>query len=1109
MRQALVLSLLTLMVAGSAALLIAGDRPKWDTPDPKPPEIAAASDEGERALRSFRVPQGVTGKLFAAEPMIANVVALYVDHQGRVYACETFRQSKGIEDNRGHAHWLDDDLAAQTVQDRYDYIQKHLGDKAIDYTREDDRIRLLVDADGDFVADKATVFADRFNEVVAGTGAGVLAYQGKVYYTCIPDLWVMEDENGDLQADSKESLHYGFGVRFAFRGHDMHGLTIGPDGRLYFSIGDRGYNVETYRGNGTNPESGGVFRCELDGSKLEVFAMGLRNPQELAFDDYGNLFTGDNNSDSGDKARWVYVVEGGDTGWRMSYQYLGDRGPFNREKIWHPSHDGQPAYIIPPVANFADGPSGLAYYPGTGFGDDFKGRFFLCDFRGQASNSGIRSLRVKPKGAFFELVDDEQPFWNILATDLQFGPDGGLYVSDWVNGWEGLGKGRIYRFADEQQQQSALVKETRTLLASDFTTFDENRLTQLLAHADQRVRREAQFELARREAFEALDGVARHNDSQLARLHALWGLEQLARREIQRDAAAETFAELLLSDDDEVRAQAAKMLGEIQDANYAAELENLLKDASRRVRYMAAMSLGKLETESSLDAVASLLMENNNADPILRHGGIMALVGIGQQDPATVAGLTDHPSPAVRLAAVVALRKLGSDRVVEFLSDAEPSVVLEAARVIHDLPLEESMPALAELIRTPSDSDPLLRRVLNANYRLGTPVQAALLARFAAQSSAPEAMRIEAIDMLGSWEKPSNRDRVLGMWRPLNSRASDVAADALREQLPALLSQGGDVASRAIDVASRLGIREIAPNLLELLQDPQAPAQSRANALRALGLLKYEGLADLLEQNIAAEQVALRATALDLLADSQPQQALALIGQRINSAEVAERQQAVQSLAKLTLPAADEELVALVRRLQQGTIPADTQLEVWEAARQHKSAAVQEALAEYEDSLEDSNPLAAYQVALVGGDAEAGRRLFYERTSLSCVRCHMIGEAGGQVGPNLSGIGIDKKREYLLESIVAPSQTIAKGFEGVLVQTIDGAVLAGIVKEATDAKLVLITADGNLIEVRQDDIEEVVPGKSSMPEDLMKYLSRRELRDLIEFLAQQQTAVNP
>ena len=108
----------------------------------------------------------------------------------------------------------------------------------------------------------------------------------------------------------------------------------------------------------------------MDGSNLEVFATGLRNPQELAFDQYGNLFTGDNNSDSGDQARWVHVVQDGDTGWRMEYQYLSDRGPFNREKIWHPYNEDTPAYIIPPIRNFADGPSGQSITRALGCPND-------------------------------------------------------------------------------------------------------------------------------------------------------------------------------------------------------------------------------------------------------------------------------------------------------------------------------------------------------------------------------------------------------------------------------------------------------------------------------------------------------------------------------------------------------------------------------------------------------------------------------------------------------------------------------------------------------------------------------------------------------------------
>ena len=110
------------------------------------------------------------------------------------------------------------------------------------------------------------------------------------------------------------------------------------------------------------PDTGSVLRCNPDGTELEVFASGLRNPQELAFDEYGNLFTGDNNSDSGDKARWVYLVEGGDSGWRIGYQFIESpisRGPWNEEKLWYPAFAGQAAYIVPPIANIADGPSGL------------------------------------------------------------------------------------------------------------------------------------------------------------------------------------------------------------------------------------------------------------------------------------------------------------------------------------------------------------------------------------------------------------------------------------------------------------------------------------------------------------------------------------------------------------------------------------------------------------------------------------------------------------------------------------------------------------------------------------------------------------------------------
>src|SRR5205807_6964993 len=141
-------------------------------------------------------------------------------------------------------------------------------------------------------ADHSTVFADGFNGAASGLAAGVLARKGDVYFTDTPDLWKLKDTNGDGKADERKSLLYGFGVRVGFLGHDLHGLRFGPDGKLYFSVGDRGLNVNAIDGRHVScPDTGAVLRCDPDGRNLEVFASGLRNPQELVFDEHGNLFT--------------------------------------------------------------------------------------------------------------------------------------------------------------------------------------------------------------------------------------------------------------------------------------------------------------------------------------------------------------------------------------------------------------------------------------------------------------------------------------------------------------------------------------------------------------------------------------------------------------------------------------------------------------------------------------------------------------------------------------------------------------------------------------------------------------------------------------------------
>ena len=1096
-------------IAASLVLLVmisqACPAVEFEQPEPLEPNIAAASDDANDALNGIRIPGGWEIDLVAAEPEVANIVAFDIDHQGRIFVCETFRQTRGVTDNRAHDDvWLLADLASQTVQDRIDYHKRLLGDAAITYAQHDDRIRRLEDTDGDGRMDKSTIFTSGYNRIEEGTGASVLVRGSDIYYTNIPKLWKLVDQDDDGVADEKIVLSDGYGVRVAFRGHDLHGLLIGPDGMLYFSIGDRGYHITTEDGKIlANSESGAVFRCELDGTGLEVVATGLRNPQELAFNDEGDLFSVDNNSDSGDQARIVQILEGGDSGWRMHYQYLPDRGPFNRERIWEPLHEEQPAYIVPPIANFTDGPSGLVFYPGTGFGDQLKDQFLICDFRGGPSNSGIRSFKLAADGAYYKLAEDSDPVWTVLATDVAFGPDGAMYVSDWVDGWDGLGKGRLYRVRDPKENDSDIVREVQERLSSDWSAMSEDDLASLLPHADRRLRLEAQWELAGRGDHDALLKVAADSSaSPLARLHAVWGAGQVARQNGEgkrRSAIVDALLPLLSESDVRLRGAVARLVGKYGTLNAAPKLVALLSDSSPRLVYAATMALAKLKSDTAFDLVVRQLQRSNNEDPALRHAGIMYLASAIPAEK--IAKLTVSPSVAVRRAAVVALRRIKSDLIADFLNDSEPLVVLEAARAIHDLPLPIAMPALAAMIDKPMSQPELTRRVINANYRLGKQAGADALARYAAEISAPEDMRMEALDSLANWYQPDPRDRVLNCYRPLTTRLEDEAAKGLEPQLTSLMSGKDAVREKAISIAASLGIKKITPFLIERVSAKTSSPSERANALSSLAKLDATKALEIARgvKLIPANELVL--ASLDVMARHDREGSLDVFLEATESRDSKVRGLGWDILASLDNPIADARIIDGVQQYLDGTLPADVHLNVLEAAKDRVPETVKQSLATHQKEVAQKDPLAAWLASLEGGDVARGGKLFSGKTELSCVRCHKVDRAGGEVGPNLTIIGKTKDRRYLLEAIVIPDASIAKGYETAVIANDAGEVYTGIVKTEDEDTVVLIQSDGSEVRIYADEIIARKKGNSSMPSDLTKYMSARELRDLVAYLA--------
>lgn len=1144
---------LVLVLFAACGVLLRGAQP-WlppalalgDTARLTPAEAERLATEA-RARLNVELADGVDLSLWAPRELLVDPVAIDVAADGTLYATSSMRNNMPL-DIRQHPDWMTPVHALRTLADLRAFYRRVMapGNSEINRWIDDlngdgvrdirdmepykERIYRLRDTDGDGRADESRVVYEGFNDDPAfDILGGILAHEGDVIAGVPPGVYRLHDSDGDGILDRRTTIAEGMNIHPAFGGHGVSGVIIGPDGRLYWEVGDIGLHVVDEHGKTwAMHNQGAVMRSEIDGSNFEVFATGIRNLQEFSFDDRGNLISVDNDGDhAGEMERLVYLPYGSDSGWRSNWQYGKYTDPKNnrynvwmRESLFKPRGENTAAHVLAPIENWHAGPSGMAYNPGTALSEAWNGYFFVSSFPGAAPNARVYGFTLAPDGAGFRKDVEKTLTRGVLVVGMKFGPDGALYITDWITGWDSKDDGRLWKLDTPATAGSAIRKEVQTLLVTDFAQRPAASIDPLLRHADMRIRQKAQFDLVRRGDVQALLAAARDRSSLHGRLHGLWGLAQASRRQ---SAIAAELVPFLADDDAEIRAQAARLVGDVKYAAAGERLLPLLADASPRVRFFATEAAGRLAYRPAVPGIIAMLAADDGRDQWLHHTGAGALATIGEAD--ALVALSSHASRGVRSAAVVALRRMHHPGVARFLADVDASVVIDAARAINDDGgIAGAIPDLAALLdRAPITNEPLVRRAINANFRVGTAAAVARIEAVARNTSAPADIRAEAASALGVWDDPSPTDRVDGYYHgtvtigdttPRTSSATrrqtrDIAAArAAIERLVVETARGtsaddADVKVALAEAAGRLDARGAMPTLhTQLSGDPSAPV--RVAALRGLQAMKVGDKSALMQSALGDSDATVRRAALALLPDLRiPAAAKANhAATLLKSGGIQEQQGAIEVLGALKSIPSRRLLAAQLDELDAGRLPPELHIDLLDAVQTDGNAALAARLDAYQRRQQADMPIKAFRTgAVTGGNARRGQQVFSQNPLAECTRCHAIRGRGADVGPDLSRIGATLTRDQLFESLVDPNVRIAPGFGTVGVTLRNGERLDGTLKEETDSELVLVAgAPAVTHRIPKADIAERTNPISAMP-PLGLILKPRDVRDLIEFLS--------
>lgn len=1016
---------------------------------PAPPAVIAAED-GPLAPR---VPEGYVIERVAGPEQVRFPMFATFDDRGRLFVTES---SGG-------------DLYAELVAQA-----------------RTSRVKLLEDRDGDGSFEHATVFADKLN-----VSMGLAWRDGKLYAADPPDLVTLQDTDDDGRADRRTVILTGFGHT---DNGSLHGLTFGPDGLLYMTMGEPdGYRLP--RGDGTFLEgkAGALLRCRPDGTHPEAVARGFVNLVEVVFTDRGEMLGTDNwfqQPADGLRDAIVHLVEGG------LYPFAQDEGTRHPE-----TGDRLPAAGMFPAAAL----SGLALYRGGSLGAGFRGNLFSA----QHNTRAVQRHELMREGSTlrtreFDFVTSDSPDFH--PSDVLEDADGSLLVID-TGAWyvQHCPTGRIR--SSPATGGIWRVRKAGAPKVDDPWGINLNQKlmsiegwVNLLSDPRPAVQDRAARALQTPPAVPTLVGRLRAPTTDAdARKRVVWTLAQ-----IDTSDAGAALRGTLTDAAPDVVAAAARALARREDSESGPAMARLLEHGDATIRLAAAEGLARVGTPDGLPKIWAAL--RRSPDRFLEHALVLAVDHVAKPDDLERALADDNPR--VQRAALVLLDGLPRSglkpaAVVELVGSADPDL----------------RQAASDVLKRHAEWSGAAREVLGA--LLARPdLAAADVARagewVAAFGADAGVRRLVAETLAGD---AANAELRVALLRALGQAALSDVAPALAEVVTRSVKHADEpVRLEAIRAAAAMRLPGWDGMLWKLVEDAHELAAVRREALAAVVddgpklspaafdlLLASLGRASPPTDRLAAAAIVARARLdgdqLPRLLDAvqndvllSPDALLPMLERSGGAAAAADATTAVAAGADAS--AVEAYLLAAAAR---GWRPAADDAErvlqlVGERARAKLGAMLRDRDADARAKLDRFRPL------LVGGDPARGRAVFTSQ-AVACAACHRAGGAGGSVGPDLTKIGAIRSGNDLLESILVPGSTLAQGYDQYIAVLKSGERRAGTLADQTPDAITLREAGGAALRVARGELKDLrrLPG-SSMPEGLEAALSEQEFRDLLAYL---------